>query len=155
MRCFKSTEPTTSVNISTIRREDTVAGIVRVDPDVASWEPGGVLPTVIASRSFIRAHCDAINGLPDCPQWGRSAFLLRDESPDILSARRRAHNDSQFCRGETTMSQGVFANHAHVFPASMNPAGTIDRLLQLLDACQIAQAICFAPFPHQCDKNGI
>lgn len=51
------------------------------------------------------------------------------------------------------MSQGVFANHAHVFPAAMNPAGTIDRLLQLMDACQIAQAICFAPFPHQCDKN--
>ena len=27
--------------------------------------------------------------------------------------------------------------------------GTIDRLLRLLDACGIAEAVCFAPFPHQ------
>lgn len=55
----------------------------------------------------------------------------------------------------TSGSKGVFANHAHVFPASMNQAGTIERLLQMLDACHIEQAICFAPFPHQCDKNGL
>jgi predicted TIM-barrel fold metal-dependent hydrolase len=42
-------------------------------------------------------------------------------------------------------------NHAHVFPASMNAEGTIERLLTLLDACQIEQVVCFAPFPHQCD----
>lgn len=42
-------------------------------------------------------------------------------------------------------------NHAHVFPAFLNKDGTIDRLLQLLDACQIERAVCFAPFPHQCD----
>lgn len=40
-------------------------------------------------------------------------------------------------------------NHAHVFPPSMNPEGTIDRLLKLMDACQIEQQVCFAPFPHQ------
>jgi predicted TIM-barrel fold metal-dependent hydrolase len=50
---------------------------------------------------------------------------------------------------------GVFANHAHVFPESMNPNGTIQRLLKLLDACGIDQAVCFAPFAHQCDGTGI
>jgi predicted TIM-barrel fold metal-dependent hydrolase len=49
----------------------------------------------------------------------------------------------------------IVANHAHVFPASMNPNGTIDRLLKLMDACDIAQCICFAPFPHACDTNGL
>ena len=43
----------------------------------------------------------------------------------------------------------VFANHAHVFPSSLNPGGTIDRLLSLLDACEIDGAVCFAPFAHQ------
>jgi predicted TIM-barrel fold metal-dependent hydrolase len=47
------------------------------------------------------------------------------------------------------MSIQVFANHAHVFPESVNPDGTIDRLLRLLDACGIAEAVCFAPFPYQ------
>lgn len=53
------------------------------------------------------------------------------------------------------MSDRVFANHAHVVPASMNPNGTIDRLLKMLDACEIEQAVCFAPFAYACDKNGI
>src|SRR5580693_3206514 len=53
------------------------------------------------------------------------------------------------------MPSRMSVNHAHVFPASMNPQGTIDELLRLLDACEIEQAICFAPFPHQCDTNGI
>jgi predicted TIM-barrel fold metal-dependent hydrolase len=48
----------------------------------------------------------------------------------------------------------VFANHAHVFPASVNPNGTIDRLLTLLDACGIDEAVCFAPFPHQVPPGG-
>ena len=47
------------------------------------------------------------------------------------------------------MSQGVFAHHAHVGPAGLMPEGTIDRLVQLLDACGIERAVCFAPFPHQ------
>ena len=47
------------------------------------------------------------------------------------------------------MAIEIFANHAHVFPASVNPDGTIDRLLKLLDACGIARAVCFAPFAQQ------
>ncbi len=43
----------------------------------------------------------------------------------------------------------ALANHAHVFPAGMNPAGTIDHLLKHLDACDIAEAVCFAPFSYQ------
>lgn len=53
------------------------------------------------------------------------------------------------------MSQPVFANHAHVFPASINPDGTIERLLKMLDSCDISQAVCFAPFAHQSEKEGI
>jgi predicted TIM-barrel fold metal-dependent hydrolase len=53
------------------------------------------------------------------------------------------------------MSYEVLANHAHVFPASLNPNGTIERLLQMLDACDIAQAVCFAPFPHACDGKNL
>jgi predicted TIM-barrel fold metal-dependent hydrolase len=45
--------------------------------------------------------------------------------------------------------KGVFAHHAHVGPEWLMPRGTIDRLLQLLDACGIGRAVCFAPFPHQ------
>ena len=47
------------------------------------------------------------------------------------------------------MAIQILANHAHVFPASFNPAGTIDRLLKLLDDCGIEEAVCFAPFPQQ------
>lgn len=47
------------------------------------------------------------------------------------------------------MAIRILANHAHVFPASINGEGTIDRLLKMLDACEIEQAVCFAPFPHQ------
>lgn len=53
------------------------------------------------------------------------------------------------------MSIQVFANHAHVFPASVNPEGTIDRLLRMLDACDIAEAVCFAPFAYQVANSGI
>ena len=56
------------------------------------------------------------------------------------------------------MSIHVLANHAHVFPADLNPNGTIERLFTLLDACNIEEAVCFAPFPQQwqrkeCDAN--
>lgn len=53
------------------------------------------------------------------------------------------------------MAIRIFANHAHVFPESLNPDGTIDRLLRLLDACGIEQAVCFAPFPHQLRESGM
>ena len=51
------------------------------------------------------------------------------------------------------MSISILANHAHVFPASVNADATIDRLLRLLDACGIDQAVCFAPFAEQCDAG--
>ena len=53
------------------------------------------------------------------------------------------------------MSIRIFANHAHVFPAIVNPNGTIDRLLQLLDSCGIEQAVCFAPFSNQIEGTGL
>ena len=55
--------------------------------------------------------------------------------------------------GATAMQ--VFAHHAHVFPASVNPNGTVERLLALLDACAIDGAVCFAPFPHQMTAAGV
>jgi len=53
------------------------------------------------------------------------------------------------------MSIQVFANHAHVFPASVRAEGTIDQLLRMLDACDIAEAVCFAPFAYQIADCGI
>ncbi len=49
------------------------------------------------------------------------------------------------------MSIRILAHHAHVFPESVRPDGTVDRLLKMLDACGIEQAVCFAPFPEQVD----
>jgi predicted TIM-barrel fold metal-dependent hydrolase len=49
----------------------------------------------------------------------------------------------------------ILAHHAHVFPEVINPNGTIPRLERLMEACGISQAICFAPFPHQCDGKDI
>jgi len=43
----------------------------------------------------------------------------------------------------------IFANHAHVFPGELKPEGTVDKLLQLMDACGIARAVCFAPFAER------
>ena len=43
----------------------------------------------------------------------------------------------------------IFAHHAHVFPDSVNPNGTLERLARLMDECGIAQAVCFAPFAFQ------
>ncbi len=53
------------------------------------------------------------------------------------------------------MGISIFANHAHVFPESINPAGMIPRLLRLMEECGIEQQICFAPFPHQCDGKDL
>jgi predicted TIM-barrel fold metal-dependent hydrolase len=53
------------------------------------------------------------------------------------------------------MSIRIFANHAHVFPAVVNPNGTIDRLLRMLDSCDIEQAVCFAPFSTQIAGTGL
>lgn len=53
------------------------------------------------------------------------------------------------------MGVDIFAHHAHVFPAWVNPNGTIERLLLLLDNCGIARAVCFAPFSHQIAGSGL
>lgn len=53
------------------------------------------------------------------------------------------------------MPTQVFANHAHVFPGSVDPDGTADRLTRLMDACGIAEQVCFAPFAHQVAGQGI
>jgi predicted TIM-barrel fold metal-dependent hydrolase len=52
------------------------------------------------------------------------------------------------------MAIRILANHAHVFPAAVNADGTIDRLLTFLDNTGIEQAVCFAPFAHQCERAG-
>ena len=43
----------------------------------------------------------------------------------------------------------IFAHHAHVFPDDVNPAGSIGRLLRLMESCGIERAVCFAPFANQ------
>ena len=51
-------------------------------------------------------------------------------------------------------STHVLAHHAHVFPEAVNPNGTLDRLLRLLDECGIDGAVCFAPFAYQLERAG-
>ena len=53
------------------------------------------------------------------------------------------------------MSLRVLANHAHVLPEAVNPNGSAERLLRMLDACAIERAVAFAPFAHQVEKLGI
>lgn len=53
------------------------------------------------------------------------------------------------------MADGIFANHAHVFPASVWADGTVDDLLRMMDACGIEQAVCFAPFAYQLEGRNI
>lgn len=42
-----------------------------------------------------------------------------------------------------------FANHAHVFPESIWSEGTVKRLRELLNECEIENAVAFAPFTSQ------
>jgi len=51
------------------------------------------------------------------------------------------------------VSISILANHAHVFPASLNSDATVDRLLKLMDACGIDEAVCFAPFAEQMEEG--
>ncbi len=44
------------------------------------------------------------------------------------------------------MSREIFAHHAHVFPPSVFPEGTVDDLLHVMDDCGIARCVAFAPF---------
>src|SRR5689334_1274687 len=68
---------------------------------------------------------------------------------------RRRSSGSTIPGSTIAMADRVLANHAHVFPASINPHGTTDRLLRLMDACGIEQAVCFAPFCHQCQGTEV
>lgn len=40
----------------------------------------------------------------------------------------------------------IFANHAHLFPKELREDGAIGPLMEMLDACEIDKAVCFAPF---------
>jgi predicted TIM-barrel fold metal-dependent hydrolase len=53
------------------------------------------------------------------------------------------------------MSYRVFANHAHLLPKVLHPDAGAERVLRLMDACGIDQAVGFAPLPHQCDQCDI
>lgn len=53
------------------------------------------------------------------------------------------------------MATEIFAHHAHVFPAEVNPNGTVDRLMRLMDECGIARAVGFAPFLYQIKRAGL
>ena len=48
----------------------------------------------------------------------------------------------------------IFANHAHVFPEDVRPEGSIENLLKLLDECEIARAVCFAPHRQKVIEQG-
>lgn len=43
----------------------------------------------------------------------------------------------------------IYANHAHLFPENTKPGGGKSKLKELLDACEIEKAVCFAPFQYQ------
>ena len=49
----------------------------------------------------------------------------------------------------------IWANHAHVFPDVVRPEGTVEALLRLMDGCDIARAVAFAPFAYQVAGRGI
>ena len=49
----------------------------------------------------------------------------------------------------------IFANHAHLFAKDTQPNADIDKLKELLDACEIEKAVCFAPFTDQLARYGI
>ena len=40
--------------------------------------------------------------------------------------------------------QVTLANHAHVFPEEVRSWGTIEKLLELMEQCQIEKAVAFA-----------
>jgi uncharacterized protein len=48
----------------------------------------------------------------------------------------------------------IFANHAHVFPDDIRPEGSVESLLRLMDECEIARAVCFAPHRRTVGDHG-
>ena len=53
------------------------------------------------------------------------------------------------------MYDHIWANHAHVFPAGAKPGGEIERLKELMAACHIEKAVCFACFRDQYERSGL
>lgn len=49
----------------------------------------------------------------------------------------------------------IYANHAHLFPKGTKPNADIDRLKELMTACGIEKAVCFAPFQNQMDMYDV
>lgn len=49
----------------------------------------------------------------------------------------------------------IFANHAHLFPKGSKENAQLDNLKELMCACEIEKAVCFAPFNHQTERVGI
>lgn len=49
----------------------------------------------------------------------------------------------------------IYANHAHVFPESIKPQGTVQKLLEFMDECGVDRAVAFAPFPDRFREAGI
>ena len=47
----------------------------------------------------------------------------------------------------------MFANHAHLMPDWMNPAGTLAELLRLMEKCKLEGVVCFAPFSYQVTRR--
>lgn len=47
----------------------------------------------------------------------------------------------------------IFANHAHVFPKEIKESGTADKLLRLMDECEIDKCVAFAPFQSRLDEE--
>ena len=47
----------------------------------------------------------------------------------------------------------IFAHHAHVFPKEIREDGTMEALLSLMNACDIDQAVAFAPFYEYFDRE--
>lgn len=48
----------------------------------------------------------------------------------------------------------IFANHAHVFPKELKPEGSVDKLMEFLDECEIDKAVAFAPFSDRFHEGG-
>ena len=53
------------------------------------------------------------------------------------------------------MAYGIWANHAHVFPAGAKPGGEIEKLKELMAACGIEKAVCFTCFRDQYERAGL
>ena len=53
------------------------------------------------------------------------------------------------------MKYKIFANHAHVFPAESKPQGTVEKLQELMEECEIEKAVCFAPFHGHYEYFGL